>query len=82
VALGGLVVSAATLAWTVYNDIRSRGAATPDIEAIARRVRRELDQDGTPAPRLDPAQRDRIVGVTVEETLNAAEDREPDPGHP
>ncbi|MEW2519705.1 hypothetical protein [Actinacidiphila alni] len=74
-ALGGLIVGISTLAWTVYNDIRSRGAGEPDVDAIARRVRQQLQQqEDTPAPELEPAERDRIVDVTVEETVNAQEE--------
>jgi hypothetical protein len=74
-ALGGLIVSVATLAWTVYNDIRSRGAA-PTADTVTRRVRHQLDQTDTVAPELGPAERDRIIDVTVGETLNAAQDQE------
>lgn len=77
-AVGSLVVSVATLAWTVHNDLKSRGAAAPPPEAVARRVRQRLDQADTPEPSLDPGERDRIIDVTVEETLDAVPDeREP-----
>jgi hypothetical protein len=75
-ALGGLIVSIATLAWTVYNDIRSRSAASPTTDAVSRHVRRQLDQADTDAPQLDPAERDRVIDITVEETLNATQDPE------
>ncbi|MFJ1595542.1 tetratricopeptide repeat protein [Streptomyces sp. NPDC088261] len=81
VAIGSLVVSVASLVWMVYNDIRGRSAAasaTPD--AVARRVRQRLAQveaAATPAPPLDPAERDRIIDITVEETLNAARAQNP-----
>ncbi|MYV55431.1 hypothetical protein [Streptomyces sp. SID3212] len=79
VAIGSLVVSVASLVWMVYNDIRSRSAASATADAVARRVRQRLDQaEATPAPPLDPAERDRIIDITVEETLNAA--RAQDPG--
>jgi hypothetical protein len=42
VALGSLIVSVATLAWTVYNDQRNRAAergAEPEADSIARQVR-------------------------------------------
>lgn len=71
VALGGLIVSIATLAWTVYNDIRSRSAAAPTTDTVARHVRRQLDQADTDTPQLDPAERDRIIDITIEETLTA-----------
>ncbi|MFJ2650397.1 hypothetical protein ACIO1C_27210 [Streptomyces sp. NPDC087420] len=78
VAISGLVVSVATFAWAVYNDIRSRSASAT-TDAVARRVRQRLNQaEATPAPQLDPAERDRIIDITVEETLNAARDQNPE----
>ncbi|MGW0538603.1 hypothetical protein [Streptomyces sp. NPDC003032] len=75
VALSGLIVSIATLAWTIYNDIRGRSAAGPNADAVSRRIRLQLDDADTPAPQLDPTERDRIIDITVEETLNAAQHR-------
>lgn len=40
VAVGGLIVAIATLAWTIYNDIKSRGEK-PTQDGVARRVRNE-----------------------------------------
>ncbi|WP_327398707.1 hypothetical protein OG194_00145 [Streptomyces sp. NBC_01288] len=71
-ALGGLIVTIANTAWMIYNDIRSRSSAAPDRDAIARRVRQQLDQTDIPTPPLGSAERDRIITTTVEETLNAA----------
>ncbi|MFE1477596.1 hypothetical protein ACFW6N_27580 [Streptomyces cyaneofuscatus] len=79
VGLAGLIVSIATLAWTVYNDIRSRNSAAPAPDTVVRRVRLELDQADTPAPPLAPADRDRIIAATVEETLRAAPEPDADP---
>jgi urease gamma subunit len=65
VALASLVVSVATLAWTVYNDLRER-AAKPAAEVVRRTVRvrlREDGQDGVP---------DRVIEVVVDETIAAA----------
>ncbi|WP_371653314.1 MULTISPECIES: hypothetical protein [unclassified Streptomyces] len=70
-SLGTLVVSVATLAWTVYNDLKSR-AGTPGREVAVRHVRDQLDRDDALPPALAPAERDRIVGVTVDEVLDAA----------
>lgn len=64
VSLGGLVVSVATLAWTVFNDLRDR-AATPSRDVVARRVRVRLETHD----RLTPAERDRIIDVVVSETI-------------
>jgi hypothetical protein len=56
-SLGSLIVSAATLAWTVYNDLRSRaqGQETkpelePQAEFIARQVRITLREQDTVLP--------------------------------
>src|SRR4051794_31851497 len=43
ISLGGLVVSVATLAWTVYKDLKSR-TSTPAAPVIERRVRLELPE--------------------------------------
>ncbi|SFE81627.1 hypothetical protein SAMN05216251_105299 [Actinacidiphila alni] len=72
--LGGLIVAIANTAWMIYHDIRSRGAGEPDVDAIARRVRQQLQQEGRAVPELEPAERDRIIDVTVEETVNAQEE--------
>ncbi|MGW1564468.1 hypothetical protein ACWCQ1_49790 [Streptomyces sp. NPDC002144] len=79
-ALGWLVVTIANTAWMIYNDIRNRTAAEPDIDAITRRVRRQLQQEGTPTPPIDPAEHDRIINTAVEETLNAAGEENPEQG--
>jgi hypothetical protein len=64
VSLGGLTVSIATLAWTIYKDIR-KTAPRPSHEVLARRIRVQLSD----ADELDPAKRDRIIDVVVEEAL-------------
>jgi hypothetical protein len=66
-ALGGLVVSIATLAWTIWNDIRSRTSTSPTTEVVTRRVRYELERTGEGA-----GAQDRVVAITVEETVAAA----------
>jgi hypothetical protein len=67
VALGSLVVSAASLAWTIYRDLRDK-TAKPDRKTVEQRVRIELPAtDQVPA-----AQRDRIIGVVVEEVIEEA----------
>ncbi|MFI1100912.1 hypothetical protein [Streptomyces melanogenes] len=80
-SLGALIVSIATLAWTVYNDLKSRAAAAPRREVTVRYVRDQLELDDTLPPALGPAERDRIVGVTVDEVLDAAA-RQEEPGQP
>jgi len=62
VALGSLIVSIATLAWTIYSDLRKK---TPDPapEVAARTLRVELRRhtDGTP---------DKITEVVVAEIVS------------
>jgi hypothetical protein len=67
VSLGGLIVSVATLAWTVFNDLRNK-TPKPPPEGIARRVRVELETHDS----VTPAQRDRIIEIVVSETIVAA----------
>lgn len=65
-AIGGLVVSVATLAWTVVNDLRTK-MTKPSSEVVARRVRLKIETpDG-----VTPTQRDRIIDVVVHEALSA-----------
>lgn len=66
VSLGGLIVSVATLAWTVFNDLRSK-AAKPSPDVVARQVRVRLETPDS----VTPAERDRIIDVVVSETIVA-----------
>jgi hypothetical protein len=64
ISLGSLIVSVATLAWTVYKDLRNK-TAKPAPAVVERRVRIEL-------PASDPAQaaeRDKVIEVVVDEIL-------------
>ncbi|NUT47403.1 MAG: hypothetical protein HOV94_08850 [Saccharothrix sp.] len=61
VALASLIVSVATLGWTIYQDLRTKNAK-PDPEAIARRIRLELPADTT-----DPRQRDAVIDIVIDE---------------
>ncbi|MFE5870315.1 hypothetical protein ACFQ6V_16955 [Streptomyces roseifaciens] len=70
-ALGSLIVSVASLAWTVYQDLRTR-TPSPSRPVIARRVRIELPADG----RTAPEERDRIIDIVVEEVTRDAGDGE------
>jgi hypothetical protein len=66
VALGSLIVSIATLAWTIYKDLRKK---TPDPapDAAARTLRVQLRQhtDGSPDS-------DKITEVVVAEIVGGA----------
>jgi hypothetical protein len=44
VAVGGLIVAVAALAWQVYNDLRNRGE-TPAQETVARKTRVEYRKE-------------------------------------
>ncbi|MFE6946293.1 hypothetical protein [Streptomyces chartreusis] len=73
ISLGALIVSIATLAWTVYSDLKKE-TPTPHRDVVTRHVRIRLDQAGSGSQALSPADRDWYIDITVEETLNAAQD--------
>lgn len=60
---GGLILSIAGLDWTIYTDLKTR-TAKPAPEVVARTIRVRLAEGPEPT---DPAQRDRIIELTVEE---------------
>jgi len=65
VALGGLIVSIATLAWTIYTDLKQR-TPNPSPEVLARTIRVRLRETDTPSS----TDRDAIIEVVVTETLD------------
>jgi hypothetical protein len=67
VSLGTLIVSVATLAWTVFSDLKRMKAEAPS-DAVAREVRVRLASDDS----VTPALRDRIIDVVVSETVAVA----------
>ena len=71
-ALGSLIVSAATLAWTVYKDLRTK-TEHPHPDVITRTVRHEISK----THHLD-ADQDEVITITVQETLNAIPASSPD----
>ncbi|MFE5759841.1 hypothetical protein ACFQ7I_40140 [Streptomyces massasporeus] len=73
ISLGALIVSIASLAWTVYSDLK-RQSPTPHRDVITRHVRIRLDQTETPPQALSSTDRDRYIDITIEETLTAAQD--------
>lgn len=74
VSLGGLIVSIATLAWTVYTDRRSKtGESTPD--AIANTI--SIEFCGLDDAVADAASRNHMIEIIVSETLRAAGHGEP-----
>ncbi len=73
VALASLIVAIASLAWTVYNDLKNR-TARPAAEVVARTVRVTRRDQG------QPAAPDHIVDVVITETIRAAAAQEPAEG--
>ncbi len=69
ISLGALIVSTASLAWTIYTDLKTK-TQRPAPQVIARRVRIEL---GDRAP-IEPTERDRIIDAVVAETIQAIDD--------
>ncbi len=69
VSLGALIVSIATLAWTIYNDQRNRAREAkveePEQESIARQVRIALREQDT----VLPSGTERITEVVVSEII-------------
>ena len=64
-----LIVAIASLAWTVYTDLKKR-TTQPAAEVVARTVRVTRRDQGQPdAP-------DHVVEVVVTETIRAAADQE------
>ena len=68
ISLGSLIVSVAALAWTVYRDLRKK-TPKPAREVVERRVRVELP----PSNQTTAAERDRIIGVVVDEVIKDAD---------
>jgi hypothetical protein len=69
ISLGSLIVSVATLAWTVYQDLRTK-KGKPTRQEIIRHIQLEPPSTDT----ATPAQRDRIIDVVVDEVLDEIED--------
>jgi hypothetical protein len=64
ISLAALVVSIASLAWTVYTDLRKQ-TARPDPEVLKRRLRIQVELP----EQVSPADHDRVLAVIVEETM-------------
>jgi hypothetical protein len=67
IALAGLLVSIAQFAWQAYRDLK-KDRTEPSPEALARQIRLRVELQ----PQVAPAQRDRLVGIVVEEVLAPA----------
>ena len=64
-AIAGVVISATTLAWTIYRDLRDDRKPT-NTDALARRVRVQLAEQHPDTPTHD---RNRIIDIVIEETV-------------
>ncbi|MFD6095913.1 hypothetical protein ACFVWN_00800 [Nocardiopsis flavescens] len=69
VAVASLIVASAGLAWTVYNDLKARAAATPARQVVTRTVTTQLRRRRTLT-----REEVEIVKTTVEETLKPLEE--------
>lgn len=69
VALGSLIVSIASLAWTVYAGLRER-TAEPTVEAIADGIRRKMREEG------QATVPDHVIEVATSEVIRIATYRE------
>ena len=67
VSLGALIVSIASLTWTVYTDLKKK-TPTPRADVIARTVRVQLRDAGE----VDLTAHDHVIDITVSETLQVA----------
>ena len=68
ISIAGLIVSVAALAGTIYNDLRTK-TPEPSPAIISRTIRVQLSDVGG----LDSAQRDRIIGIVIDETVQTAQ---------
>jgi hypothetical protein len=75
IALASLIVAIASLAWTVYNDLKKR-TGQPAAEVVARTVRVTRRDQG------QPATPDHIVDVVITETIRAVAAQERVEGQP
>jgi hypothetical protein len=67
ISLGGLIVSIATLVWTVYTDQRKH-TPEPPAESVTRQVRITLRDQDLPLP----GDADRIIEVIATEVISRA----------
>ena len=69
ITLAALIVSIATLAWTIYTDLKTK-TPSPAPDVVARTVRVELRKRGN----ADLASPEQITDVVVTEVIKATED--------
>jgi hypothetical protein len=64
ISIGSLIVSTASLAWTIYTDQRKR-TSTPDPEALSAAVRERIDPTSSDSSAL----RERIITIVAAEII-------------
>jgi hypothetical protein len=67
ISLGALIVSIASLAWTVFIDLK-KNTSQPSPDVVARTVRVQLRN----TDQFDSTQRDRVIEIVVHETAELA----------
>jgi hypothetical protein len=74
VELASLIVSAASLAWTVYADLRRRASKPPEppVKEVTRIVRATLRERGQDTS-------DRVVDMVVAEVIRTVDNQQPAP---
>ena len=70
VSLSSLIVSTASLSWTVYKDLRAK-KHQPTREQVGQRVRIELSTNGTGS--ADQIERNKVIEIVVDEIVSAEE---------
>jgi hypothetical protein len=65
IALAALVLNVAKFAWDIYRDRKKDTGRAPSADALARTIRLELTADEG----VSIEQRDKIIGVVVDELL-------------
>ena len=68
ISLGGLIVSVATLAWTMHNDLR-KPTAKSQADAMASRIHAELGSWSN----YNPASLSQVIDVVITEVTEADE---------
>ena len=67
--MGDLIVSIATLTWTIYRDLKADRKAKPPTAAVLKKVRQQVEWEGG----IEANQHDKIITTIVEETVKAAD---------
>jgi hypothetical protein len=70
-SIAALIVSVASLAWTIYTDIKKQ-TPKPEPEVIKRRIRVDIELP----EQVSAADRDRVIAAVVAQTLAETGDTE------